>query len=120
MVVGHNTDIGSMWNSGSNALGVGQNCSVKADASVALGNNTHVEKNHSLGVGHGIVVPDDGDPGTVIVGRYNDTAEYGTNDVVFGVGDGTSGTPDNAMTIYADGLIEIKPQGSLSMQGFDN
>ncbi len=120
LAVGDGNQIGSNGNRCTSALAVGLDNTIEADEAISMGYNTQVLKERSMGAGSGIIVPNDGSAGTVIVGRYNDTTEYGTNDVVFGVGNGDAVNSSNAITIYADGSIVIQPQGDVLMGDFDN
>jgi len=124
--------------SGNSSTAFGSSSTASGDYSTAIGNGTKAQSFSSFSLGQynvGLVTSSntpiyngDGDA----IGSYNGSTGWVASDAVVEIGNGTSGFPSNAVTIFksgelrTQGLIQsqagvrVPPTGDLSMGGYTN
>lgn len=93
------------------AFAMGSNCKALGRYSVAFGSNCNASHNYSFACG---TLNSTKAPCQTVVGKFSNMTE----DMLFGVGDGTGSSSDpqavsyrNAFSVYGDGHAEIRTQG---------
>lgn len=110
--------------SGGRSLGYGSNVQAASTATNALagGEQTIAYGKNSVALGYYTTAPS---YGSVVLGQYNqsaggqNTGSWVNSDQLFVIGNGSSGSPSNALEVKKDGTLIIpKRQGDISMGSF--